>query len=153
MIANGQMYVQFLNKECYLRTNNRAMAKRQASKRKRLLRKNKQSKSYLTKRKKMSDTKDYSGDVKIIHGLPLGIEPCERGVVIISSPRYAPPESEKLNIHSVSNRLFKEEMIKLALEKYPVQMTTTGDDPKEWDMNEQYRECWIDGYMCFLNGC
>ena len=34
---------------------------------------------------------------------------------------------------------------KLVLEEYPVNMGSIGDE-KEWDMNEQYREAWIEGY-------
>ena len=59
-------------------------------------------------------------------------------------------KTEQLNIADVSNHLFKDEITKIALEKYPIQMGSIGDE-KEWDKNEQYRECWIEGYMYFLN--
>lgn len=61
-------------------------------------------------------------------------------------------EKQALSLFDVSNRLFNEEINRLALEKYPVKMITTGDDPREWDENEQYRDCWIEGYKFFLNG-
>lgn len=35
---------------------------------------------------------------------------------------------------------------KLALEAYPEKLVTVGDSPELWDENEQYRECWIEGY-------
>jgi hypothetical protein len=35
---------------------------------------------------------------------------------------------------------------KLALEAYPEKLVTVGDNPELWDENEQYRECWIEGY-------
>ena len=63
------------------------------------------------------------------------------------------PEQAQCHIADISNRLFKDEMNKLALEKYPIKLVTTGDSNEEWDENEQYRECWIEGYMCFRNGC
>jgi hypothetical protein len=52
--------------------------------------------------------------------------------------------------HSVSVSLFEIEITKLAFEKYPIIMGSIGDEP-EWDKNEQYRDCWIDGYKDFLN--
>lgn len=45
---------------------------------------------------------------------------------------------------------FEEEVNKLAFEKYPIRMGSIGDEP-DWGMNEQYRECWIDGYLDFFN--
>jgi hypothetical protein len=35
---------------------------------------------------------------------------------------------------------------KLALEAYPEKLVTVGDNPELWDENEQYRECWTEGY-------
>lgn len=35
---------------------------------------------------------------------------------------------------------------KLALEAYPEKLVTVGDNLELWDENEQYRECWIEGY-------
>ena len=40
---------------------------------------------------------------------------------------------------------------KLALEAYPEKLVTVGDNPELWDENEQYRECWIEGYNKALN--
>ena len=62
-------------------------------------------------------------------------------------------ESKALNIANVSNYFFNEEINKLAIEKYPIKMIATGNVHNEWDINEQYRECWIDGYKSFLNDC
>jgi len=39
----------------------------------------------------------------------------------------------------------KNDIQNLAMEAYPVLMQSIGDE-KEWDMNEQWRECWIEGY-------
>jgi|GEM_PF-4847814 len=46
--------------------------------------------------------------------------------------------------------IFDKEIVKLAFEKYPVCMVSIGDESK-WDINEQYRDCWIEGYKDFLN--
>ena len=38
----------------------------------------------------------------------------------------------------------------LALKAYPVKYGSIGDEHL-WDMNEQYRECWIEGYKQALS--
>jgi hypothetical protein len=38
-----------------------------------------------------------------------------------------------------------EEINKLALEAYPELWGSIGDE-KDWDKNEQFRDCWIEGY-------
>lgn len=54
-----------------------------------------------------------------------------------------------VNIRLPNVSLFEAEITKLALEEYPVNMGSIGDEP-EWDKNEQYRECWIEGWKHFL---
>ena len=42
------------------------------------------------------------------------------------------------------------EIEKLALEVYPENWISIGDEP-EWDVNKQYRDAWIEGYKKALN--
>jgi hypothetical protein len=39
----------------------------------------------------------------------------------------------------------KVDIDKLSLEAYPILMQSICDE-QEWDINKQYRDCWIEGY-------